>query len=111
MVAHVHWMPTNANAGNVKWNLEYSWQNINGTFSAPTTISIVDSTDTTAWKHLIAVFPTIDGSAITVNNAIVFRLYRDPSDGDDTYGSDAALIQVGFHYEANTMGSRQVTAK
>lgn len=108
---HVHWMPTNANAGNVKWNLEYSWTNQDGTFSAPTTISIVDAADTTAWKHSIAVFPAIDGSAINVNNAIVFRLYRDPTDGDDTYGGDAALIQVGIHYEVNTMGSRQVTSK
>ena len=111
MFAHVHWMPTDADAGNVKWQLEYSWQNADGTFAAPTTISIVDATDTTAWKHHIAVFPVIGGSGINVNNAIVFRLFRDPGDGDDTYGSDAALIQIGIHYEANTMGSRQLTSK
>ena len=38
---HVHWMPTTADAGNVKWQLEYSWQAVDGTFANPTIIDVV----------------------------------------------------------------------
>jgi hypothetical protein len=41
----------------------------------------------------------------------VFRLFRDPADVADTYGFDAVLLDVGLHYEKDTVGSRQVTTK
>lgn len=101
---HVHWMPTTANAGNVKWQLEYSWQNVNGTFSNPTIIDVVDAVSGTAWDHQLAPFALIDGAGMTINSTVVFRLFRDP--GDDTYSDDAALIQVGIHYQIDVYGSR-----
>jgi hypothetical protein len=108
---HVHWMPTTTNAGNVKWNIEYSWQNIDGTFSAPTTISVTAAAGGTAWVHKRSETTTISGSGLNINNAIVFRVYRDPTDVADTYPDDAAFIQVGFHYEIDTIGSRQELSK
>ena len=108
---HVHWSPTNANAGNVKWQLEYTWQNINGTFPAVTTITVVDATDTTAWKHHIAGFSAITGTGKTISSMLVCRLFRNPGDGDDTYGSDAAFLEVDFHFEKDTVGSRQIFTK
>lgn len=108
---HVHWMPTTANAGNVKWQLEYSWQAVNGTFAIPTIIDIVDAANGTAWNHRLAPFAAIDGTGMNVNSAVAFRLFRDPGDGEDTYSNDAALIQVGIHYQIDVYGSRTVTAK
>lgn len=108
---HVHWMPTTANAGNVKWQLEYSWQNVNGTFSNPTIIDVVDAASGTVWGHHLSPFAAIDGTDKIVNSAVVFRLFRDPSDGQDTYGDDAALIQVGIHYQIDVYGSRSQTVK
>lgn len=106
---HVHWMPTNTDAGNVKWQLEYSWQQVNETFANPTIIDVVDDASGTAWDHQLAPFAAIDGTGMGVNSAVQFRLFRDPS--EDTYGSDAALIQVGIHYQIDVYGSRSITAK
>jgi hypothetical protein len=108
---HVHWSPINANAGNVKWQLEYSWANVNDTFPAVTTISVVDATDTTAWKHQLAGFSAISGTGKTLSSMLVCRLFRDPSDGDDTYGSDAAFLEFDVHFEIDTVGSRQILSK
>lgn len=108
---HVHWMPTTANAGNVKWQLEYSWQLVNGTFANPTTITATDSASGTPWHHQRAEFAAIDGTGKEINSALVFSLFRDPTDGADTYTDDAALIQVGIHYQIDVYGSRTIIAK
>jgi hypothetical protein len=109
--AHVHWTPTTANAGNVKWNLEYSWINVNGTFPAVTTIAIVDAASGTAWDHQVAEFPTITGTGKELSSMLVCRLFRDPNDGQDTYGFDAGLLEFDIHFEVNTMGSIQPFVK
>lgn len=108
---HVHWCPVNTNAGNVLWQLEYSWANINGTFEAPTTIESLDAADGTAWKHQLASFPAITGTGKTISSMIVCRLFRNPADGDDTYGSDAALLEFDIHYQIDSLGSQEETTK
>lgn len=111
LVFHVHWMPTTNAAGNVKWQLEYEWENFGGTFGGSTTISVVDAAGGTAWVEQRVNIGTISGSGKTIGSQFVFRLFRDPTDGSDTYGDDAAILTVGFHYERNTLGSRQITSK
>ena len=101
---HAHWMPVNSNTGTVKWQLEYYWINTGGIFGDPTIISVTQNTEETAWKSLHANFPPIDGTGKTQASELVFRFFRDPS--EDTYGSDAALVQIGIHYQVNTLGSR-----
>jgi hypothetical protein len=109
---HVHWMPTTANAGNVKWQLEYSWIDKDGTFANPTTISVIQAAGGTAWVHKRADFPAISGTGMAINSAVLFRLFRDPTDGDDTYNNDdAALVQVGIHYQIDVYGSRLEDSK
>ena len=104
---HVHWSPSTSAAGNVKWQLEYTWQSINGTFSAPTIISATDSTESTQWKHLIAPFTAIDGTGQGISSMLICRLFRDPADGSDTYEADAAFLQFDIHIEQDTLGSRE----
>ena len=109
---HVHWSPTTANAGNVVWQLEYTWANINGTFGAATTIaSTADAAGGTAWVHNMATFAAITGTGKTLSSMLVCRLFRDGSHGSDTYADDAALLEFDIHYEMDTVGSRQVAAK
>ena len=108
---HVHWMPTTTGAGNVKWQLEYSWSNGGGTFANPTIIPIVEAAGGTAWVHKRGDLPAISGTGKAINSAVVFRLFRDPTDGEDTYADDAALIQVGIHYQIDVYGSRSVGVK
>jgi hypothetical protein len=108
---HVHWLPSNAGAGDVKWQLEYTITNTDDTEPASTTISIIDSTDTTAWKNHFISFAAISMSGKTLGSQFSFRFFRDPTDGSDTYGSDAAVKTLGFHFEKDMDGSRQITTK
>jgi len=102
---HVHWAPSDANSGNVVWGLEYTWQNIDGTFGNTTAITVTDAADGTADKHQIADFATITGTSKTLSSILVCRIYRDATNASDTYASDAALLEVDIHYEIDAPGS------
>lgn len=101
---HVHWMPSDANAGTVQWNLEYSWSNINGVFGAPVIITVVQAAAGAAWTHQFAEMPDISGVGKTISSMLVCRLYRNPN--LDTYASDAILLDFDIHYQIDTVGSR-----
>ncbi len=107
---HVHWSPSTAGAGNVTWKLEYTWVNIDGTFGTTTTIAVTDATDTTALKHHKALMSNIDGTGKTMSSMLLCRLYRDVSDGD-TYAADAFALEIDFHYQKDTVGSREELTK
>jgi hypothetical protein len=95
----------------VKWQLEYSWVNQNETAPVSTTISIIQAAGGTAWVHKLAEFPVISGQSKKIGSVIEFRIYRDPNDAADTYPNDAALKNIGIHYQDDLPGSRSRTAK
>jgi len=107
---HIHWSPINANAGDVKWQLEYTVAGFNGTFPANTIISSVAGA-TGAKKHIANEFDVIDGANLKVGDVILFRLFRDATDVEDTYGSDAFLLSLGIHYQVDSTGSDDVFTK
>ncbi len=45
-----------------------------------------------------------------VSIMLMCRIYRDVSDGDD-YADDAFLLEIDFHYEIDTVGSRAEATK
>jgi hypothetical protein len=109
---HVHWTPVNGNAGNVYWQLDYSWADIDDVFPAVTTIGIADAAAGVAWTHQYAPFAAINGAARdNVSNMLVCRLWRDPGNANDTYGSDAAFLEFDVHFQLDTIGSRQEMIK
>jgi len=108
---HVHWTPTDNTAGNVKWFLEYTWANVGSTYGAATTISVIQAASGVAWRHQLAEFPVITGTGKLIGSILNFRFYRTPTDAQDTYTSDAALLSIGIHYEINSFGSRQKLTK
>jgi len=112
LVFHIHWAPTTANSGNVKWQLTYTIERDNTGTIASGTLSAVDAADGTAWVPTRVDLGTVTGTSLQIGDQIQCRLFRDPSDGDDTYGDDAALaFTFGYHYEVNTLGSRQIGTK
>lgn len=113
IVFHVHWSPTTAGAGNVKWQLTYQWVNVDGSFAgAETTISVVQAAGGVAWSANKIAFPTVIGTGKTIGSQIVGRFFRDPTDAADTYAADAAITGTfGIHYELDTVGSRQILTK
>jgi hypothetical protein len=108
---HIHWSPSTNETGNVKWLLEYSWTDINGIFTGPTTISGIGSTEDNQWKHIYTDFPDISGAGSGMSSMLMCRLYRRPTDSDDTYDGDAAFLEFDFHYIKDTYGSQNETSK
>ena len=114
---HVHWVnKTAGTAGQVVgWGLEYSKSSIGGTFPAPTTIygtTLAGGGDiTVADEHLISDFPSIDMTGDTISTIMVCRLFRNSSDAADTYTGTAGLLYIDWHYERNSLGSREEYVK
>jgi hypothetical protein len=108
---HLHRCPTTTTAGDVKRQLEYTRQNVNGTYAAPTIITVTTPAGWTAWVNKIVAFPTITGTGMLINSQIAFRIFRDPTDVADTYPDDAGLVQIGIHYECDTTWSRTIATK
>ena len=102
---HVHWSPATADAGNVKWFIDYSWCNRNAVWSVPTTISIVQAASGTAWTNQRADFAAIVGTGMTAGSSFAIRIYRTPADAQDTYEHNAWFIQFGIHLYVNSLGS------
>lgn len=108
---HIHWSPSTAGAGNVKWYLDLQMSPARGEdFSATFTRSAVDVTRTKAGTHeIIETTELVDMPLAKIGAMLIGRIYRVPT--DDTYADDAFLLSIGFHYQMDTHGSRQVFIK
>jgi len=111
---HVHWAKTTSAAGDVVWQLEYRLYPVGGT--GTTTFSVHGSaaapvSDTpdndTAEEHLITSFGEFTMATGELSDIIIFRISRLGSDGSDTYGADARLLEFDFHYEIDSLGSSE----
>ncbi|GAH57213.1 unnamed protein product, partial [marine sediment metagenome] len=94
---------------NVKWELEYTLIDVDGTFPASTSITVIDAADGTIDKHQVSSFPTISGTGLNVSFIMVCRLTRLGNDGsaEDTFVGDVWAHEFDIHFEVNTLGSRQ----
>lgn len=110
---HIHWAPGDGSTGNVVWYLDYTWANIDGTFTTPVTVSSgAVAAGGEAFKHNMTMIPTggIPGTNKTISSVLTCRLYRDHGD-DDTYNNDAFAVSIDIHYKLNTVGSRTPSSK
>jgi hypothetical protein len=111
---HVHWSPPTTGTGTVTWKIEYTIADINGTFGSTNTLTCKDAGDGTAYKHQIIDCGDINMSAYAdsgdVSIMLICRIYRDVDDADDFVG-DAFLLETDFHYEIDTIGSRNELSK
>jgi hypothetical protein len=109
---HIHWTLPTAGAGagaeNVKWDLTYSWQNIDGgTWPVESTATVtIDVQNFNADTHEVDGIATLSGTGKNISSMLICSLTRDVSVAND-YGDDAYLVEVDFHYEIDTQGSRQ----
>jgi hypothetical protein len=112
---HVHWGPVTDAAGDVIWNLEYSWAAVETVFPAVTIIQSTDAAAGAAWTHQYAPFAAIEPPTTLDltgrSSMMVCRLYRDPNLAGDTYGADAGFLEFDLHYRMNTIGSRAELVK
>ena len=107
---HIHWMPEDAAAGDVKLSLGYRWWNRGGVMPAETVVSGVTAAPGVAYQSLRTDF-TVSGVGMTMGSRFVFRIFRDPADAEDTYEHYVIPLDFGVHYTKDTTGSRTVGAK
>jgi hypothetical protein len=116
---HIHWIPssTGTSGQKVSWGLEYTWSNVGSIFGNTNIIyaNVTFPADATliASKHYMTALPTISGSGKTISSMLVCRLFRDATGAGatDSYAADAGLLEIDFHFELDTMGSKTETAK
>jgi hypothetical protein len=117
---HIHWTPgTRGNEENGKtvgWKIEYTWTDINGNFADMASLDLSDACDGTDHKHQMTPDVVISGSGMTISSMLLCNILRTDTGTDDTWASSTSgqlplLLEVDFHYEIDTIGSRQRTAK
>lgn len=60
IIVHVHWVPEDATAGNVYWELSYCWASINDVFPAARLIYVAGAAPGVANHHAMSSFAPID---------------------------------------------------
>jgi hypothetical protein len=105
----VRWLPTTSPASteNVIWKLDYNWINDTDVLNTVTvtTKSVTAATGTTGLKRILSSLGLITGTGKTINSILHCRFYRDGTNGSDTYTAAAALEEVDFIFECDSLGS------
>jgi hypothetical protein len=106
---HIHWMPTTAGAGSVKWQLTYIIVEETGAVPVEQTIDVTQAAGGVAWVMQEAVFPAVSGAGVHIQNHVAFRFFRNPN--QDDYAADAAVMSIGIHMQIDSVGSHTVSIK
>ena len=118
--AHLHWTPGAAGSdeegATVGWKIDYTWANIDGTFGSGATVSLSDACDGDDDKHQMTPEVEISGSGKTTSSMLVCNIKRTDTGTDDTWAGTASgalpmLLEIDFHYEMDTIGSRGMSTK
>jgi len=118
IIPHVHWSKTTSAGGNVLWQLDYEVV-ANGAVATLAygeqlqSVAAVTGTPDgdTANEVLISSFGDLAMTGKTVSCLIIWKLSRIGGDGTDTYGADARLFELDFHYEIDSFGSNEEYTK
>jgi hypothetical protein len=114
---HIHWFPKVAGASGavVNWGLEYFWKDIGQVCGNTTIISgnshMPNDNILMADKHYITEFGDIaspSDAGKDVSSMLLCRVFRDASSvlKTDDYDDDAGVLEVDFHYQIDSAGSR-----
>ena len=108
---HVHWSPTTTGAGNVRWGVEYSITDANVALSGTTLAAVTTATGGVANKNITTDIVHIDMTGFDLSALIIARIYREAGHAEDTYSDVAALFEIDFHYQQDSLGSDQEFSK
>lgn len=119
LIAHIHWIPKTNGGANavVSWGLEYTWANHTVVFANTSIIytntHLPADASLVADKHYMSSFAAINGAGKTISSMLVCRVFRDAGGTGltDDYNDDAGMLEIDFHFENDTMGSKTETAK
>lgn len=111
IIPHVHWAPTTAAAGDVKWQLRTMLVNRGGVYTGGATTSVTTPSPGVAWQGLRSDFPPISTVGLQAGARVMFTLFRDPADAADTYGAAVIAPNFGVHVPVDMLGTRTVDDK
>lgn len=106
---HVHFMPSNNNAGAVKWFFDWAYLPAGGAPIPMTTVSFINTFGIDRqYNHMLAgVELPVPAGGYGIGDIILFNIRRTPTDPDDNYPSDALFLKCALHVPTNDFGSRQ----
>lgn len=109
---HVHWIGEDNTAGDVYWELTYSWANKGDAFPAEATLYKASANSGTTDAHNVARFASIDGTGMEISSMLLFSLTRYSSNVLDTFNSKSAyLLELDVHFQVDSLGSVQELSK
>lgn len=108
---HLHFLPTTTFVGNIRWGVEWMIANVNGDFTAVATSYVAATTAGVALRHQIADLVTISGTNRKISDVLHFRVFRDGTNGADTFTGNVFLSRIAVHYECDMVGSRSMATK
>ena len=106
---HIHWSPTTTGTGTVGWEMSYINADIGSDFAtAATTLSAQGTVTATASlrHHYYTDFPGIAGGSV-LSHMFMCSLTRTGG----TYADDVALLEIDFHFQMDTLGSKEELVK
>lgn len=117
---HLHWTPGARGGAEttalVGWKVLYTWANIGAAFPVMATADLSSACTSTDWAHIMTPSVVISGTGKNISSQLVCQVTRTDTGADDTWASSTSgqlpmLLEVDFHYQANTIGSREVGTK
>ncbi|OFX38627.1 MAG: hypothetical protein A2X08_17995 [Bacteroidetes bacterium GWA2_32_17] len=116
----LNWKSETSATGNVVWNFEYTWANLN-TISPPEsypaiTINTIVAKGPLKAKRSISTNLTngnigIDGAGKKISSYIICRISRNSNNANDTYNADVCVMSFSFQIEKNVFESQTLTSK
>ena len=109
---HLHLAYPNAGVGDIRWNFTHSWANMGDDFPAetPATKDIASPND--ADNHQYADIADMTGTGKQISSVLICSLEREGSDAvNDDYDDVVYLTALDFHFQKDTVGSREEAAK
>lgn len=105
---HIRVVYPDADAGDSVWYFTYSWANPGGTFPGATMTTVISpSTGVADELHEIGILAAINGIGKLIGSELLCSIQRSGALGTDTYANYVYLISCDFHYQVDTLGSRQ----
>ena len=112
---HVHFVPKTdgGETHRVRWGLEYTWAGIGQVFGNSSILYASSPLALDAGRHYLTPFAAItpDAGQKNISSMLICRVFRDATHTDDDYNDDAGLLEIDFHYEIDTVGSREMMSK